>query len=360
MCCTLNSMSFVSCFWERVGDSGTKASFQLPSAASGVSGEVSESEGGCNGVEGLRGNTESVSESELWLDGEQAFEDSVAFRFSAGKQKHMWKLVWWSIKTTKSGNSVCSKHKNTNKSLYYCVCLCSTCWTSHPLAELQPAARSPAAAPPSAAGRAVAARPARRPAAHSERRAPRRSAASPPGWSRSAGPGSADSLKHKYTGFTDHVNCWLLMKKQIFKTVRGRITNKRRHRFRVPWSLWIFWMRASAARFSSSDSLVYSSSSSGQLSREDSQITSSSIYTLIYVHNTQTCTHLSTASLMSLIQVFLSSLDDVWTSYISGPAADALMRNIPLSSFATSRTINFCRAMTGGFWSWGALKSVKE
>lgn len=71
---------------------------------------------------------------------------------------------------------------------------------------------------------------------------------------------------------------------------------------------------------------------------------------------TQTYTHLSTASLMSLIQVFLSSLDDVWTSYISGPAAEALIKNIPRSLFATSRTINFCRAMTGGFWSWRTLK----
>lgn len=70
--------------------------------------------------------------------------------------------------------------------------------------------------------------------------------------------------------------------------------------------------------------------------------------------------HLSTASLMSLIQVFRSSLDDVWTSYISGPAADALIRNIPLSSFATSRTINFCSAMTGGFWSCSTLKVGKN
>lgn len=82
--------------------------------------------------------------------------------------------------------------------------------------------------------------------------------------------------------------------------------------------------------------------------------TSELLYTLIY--KTQTYTYLSTASLMSLIQVFRSSLDDVWTSYISGPAADALIKNIPLSSFATSRTISFCRAMTGGFWSWRTLK----
>lgn len=62
-------------------------------------------------------------------------------------------------------------------------------------------------------------------------------------------------------------------------------------------------------------------------------------------------THLSTASLISLIQAFRSSLLDVCTSYISGPAADALIRNMPFSSLATSRTISFCRAMTGGFWS---------
>lgn len=34
----------------------------------------------------------------------------------------------------------------------------------------------------------------------------------------------------------------------------------------IPRNFWIFWTRASAARFSSSDSLVHSSSSSGQLS----------------------------------------------------------------------------------------------
>lgn len=83
--------------------------------------------------------------------------------------------------------------------------VCGTCRTPHPLAAPQPAAWPPGAAPPSAAGRAVAARPATRPAARSERRAPRRPAASPPGRSRSAGPGSADSLKHKFAGFTDYV-----------------------------------------------------------------------------------------------------------------------------------------------------------
>lgn len=71
-------------------------------------------------------------------------------------------------------------------------------------------------------------------------------------------------------------------------------------------------------------------------------------------------THLSTASLMSLIHVFRSSLDDVWTSYISGPAAEALIRNIPLSSFATSRTINFCSGITGGFWSFNTFKAWRK
>lgn len=63
---------------------------------------------------------------------------------------------------------------------------------------------------------------------------------------------------------------------------------------------------------------------------------------------------------MSLIHVFRSSLDDVWTSYISGPAAEALIRNIPLSSFATSRTINFCSGITGGFWSFNTFKAWRK
>ncbi len=63
-------------------------------------------------------------------------------------------------------------------------------------------------------------------------------------------------------------------------------------------------------------------------------------------------THLSTASLMSLIQALRSSLEAACTSYISGPAEDALIRNMPLSSLATSRTISFWREITGGFWSW--------
>jgi len=54
---------------------------------------------------------------------------------------------------------------------------------------------------------------------------------------------------------------------------------------------------------------------------------------------------------MCLIQAFLSSLVVAWTSYISGPTEEAEMRNIPLSSLATSRTMSFCRGITGGFWS---------
>lgn len=52
----------------------------LPSLVSGFS----ESEGVCTGVRGLAENIESVSENELRLDGEEAWEVSVAFRFSAG------------------------------------------------------------------------------------------------------------------------------------------------------------------------------------------------------------------------------------------------------------------------------------
>lgn len=62
--------------------------------------------------------------------------------------------------------------------------------------------------------------------------------------------------------------------------------------------------------------------------------------------------YLSTASWICLIQLLRSSLELVWTSYISGPADEALIRNIPLSSLATSLTMSFWREITEGFWSW--------
>lgn len=63
--------------------------------------------------------------------------------------------------------------------------------------------------------------------------------------------------------------------------------------------------------------------------------------------------YLSTASWICLIQLLRSSLELVWTSYISGPADEALIRNIPLSSLATSLTMSLWREITEGFWSWG-------
>lgn len=51
--------------------------------------------------------------------------------------------------------------------------------------------------------------------------------------------------------------------------------------------------------------------------------------------------YLSTACWMRLIQLFRSSLELVWISYISGPADDALIRNMPRSSLATSLAISF-------------------
>lgn len=80
---TLKSMSFVSVFCSRDGSS---VNASVPSVASGFSGEASESERVCTSVTGLTGNTESVSECGLRLDGEQALDDSVDFRFSAGNQ----------------------------------------------------------------------------------------------------------------------------------------------------------------------------------------------------------------------------------------------------------------------------------
>lgn len=77
--------------------------------------------------------------------------------------------------------------------LFSCVSCTGLCLT-HPLAERQPVARRPAAAPLGAAGPAASARPLEVPSSRSERAAPCKSAASPPGWNRSAGPGSSDSL----------------------------------------------------------------------------------------------------------------------------------------------------------------------
>lgn len=61
--------------------------------------------------------------------------------------------------------------------------------------------------------------------------------------------------------------------------------------------------------------------------------------------------YLSTACWIRLIQLFRSSLELVWISYISGPADEALIRNMPLSSLATSLAISFWSEITEGFWS---------
>lgn len=67
---------------------GSSVSRSLPSLASVLSGEVSESEDVCISTKGLVGNSESVSESGVRLEGvEQAGDDSIAFRFSARNQK---------------------------------------------------------------------------------------------------------------------------------------------------------------------------------------------------------------------------------------------------------------------------------
>lgn len=72
-----------------------KASGQLLSLGPGLPGKASESEGRCACGLGLTGNTESVSESELPLRGEQFLDDRAAFRFSAGKQNK--RIEIWSI-----------------------------------------------------------------------------------------------------------------------------------------------------------------------------------------------------------------------------------------------------------------------
>lgn len=63
--------------------------------------------------------------------------------------------------------------------------------------------------------------------------------------------------------------------------------------------------------------------------------------------------YLSTACRICVIHVFLSSLEVVWISYISGSLEEAQMRNMAFSSWATSLTMSFCREMTDGLLSWG-------
>lgn len=70
--------------------------------------------------------------------------------------------------------------------------------------------------------------------------------------------------------------------------------------------------------------------------------------------------YLSTASWICLIQLLRSSLELVWISYISGPADEALIRNIPLSSLATSLTMSLWREIMEGFWSWGKKVTAHE
>lgn len=248
--------------------------------------------------------------------------------------------------------SVLSMNKKHTK--LYCMSVFAPgtiCKMSHLLAELQPATWRPGAAPLTAAGRAVEVRPAKRPSSHSGQRALRRPAACPPGWSRSAGLGSSESLIHKFTGLSDS-------RIKSIQECEVKLTNKRCDEYLgtygsseyEPLQLVSPLQTHSCIPLLPPDSWaekrVTDAYTVHRLWNLNSQYLLS-LYTHIHIY-----THLSTASLMSLIQVFRSSLDDVWTSYISGPAADALIKNIPLSSFATSRTINFCRAMTGGFWSW--------
>lgn len=83
---TFKSTSPRLSFWKSVVDWNTKVSGQLPSLPRGSSGETSKESEGSTGTAGLTGNTESVSEFWLWLDGERALDDNMAFRFSAGKK----------------------------------------------------------------------------------------------------------------------------------------------------------------------------------------------------------------------------------------------------------------------------------
>lgn len=62
---------------------------------------------------------------------------------------------------------------------------------------------------------------------------------------------------------------------------------------------------------------------------------------------------------MCVIQLFRSSLEVVWISYISGSLEEAQIRNMAFSSWATSLTISFCREITDGLLSWVDNKKEK-
>lgn len=127
-CCSLFNR------WGR--DWSTRASVQPPSTVSGSPGEASESEGVSRGV---RGNTESVSESRLWLDGERARDNSTALRFSAGGGRAEGTAA---ISRVYVKVFVCAFVHDTHKALcafmcfwvsrlsYRCVCVCMwvKCW----------------------------------------------------------------------------------------------------------------------------------------------------------------------------------------------------------------------------------------
>ena len=76
----------------------------------------------------------------------------------------------------------------------------------------------------------------------------------------------------------------------------------------------------------------------------------------MYYDNFVNCSYLSTACRICVIQVFRSSLEVVWISYISGSLEEAQIRNMAFSSWATSLTISFWREITDGLLSWGDNK----
>lgn len=72
----------------------------------------------------------------------------------------------------------------------------------------------------------------------------------------------------------------------------------------------------------------------------------------LYISSLCKLNYLSTACRMCAIQLFRSSLEVVWISYISGSLEEAQIRNMAFSSWATSLTISFWREITDGLLSW--------
>lgn len=121
----------------------------------------------------------------------------------------------------------------------------------------------------------------------------------------------------------------------------------------VPWNSLNLEARASSSSLNSLSSVW------GQLTSIGQKPSITVLWQFLF-NNALYHSYLSTACRIWVIQVFLSSLEVVWISYISGSLEDAQIRNMALSACATSLTISFWREMTDGLLSYGGKHKTQE